>query len=298
MKSRRQKTEEPCFAWKEKHMLGIKTQNGQTYWRHTRLPLPVLHPRRPAGVKLPSCLTAQQGDRVMAVAVSSHHPLKVACHCPQRVAHSHPQRRTCHRPERGTFHRPQRAACWARSPVRSFAAMWGCEQVVVLFLELREHCWHKQVKFLWQPEMTRFVKGVVCSQGREAWVNHVQSLWGSCFMHPVCACTVTRPGSTSGNPAQVFQHGLCNFPMEMLSWLAYKHLHAAAALTWAGISSCCGCARAVRQWWQCRQSWRTKGSRGAWLHLGLLLFFLAKKNKNIFPPPTPWKGGGEGTGIF
>lgn len=292
MKSRRQKTEEPRFAWKEKHMLGIKTQNGQTYWRHTRLPLPVLHPRRPAGVKLPSCLTVQRGDRVMAVAVSSHRPPKVACHYPQRVACSHPQRGACHRPQRGTCHRPQRAACWARRPVGRFAAVWGCEQVVVLFLEPRALLAQAREIPPTEPEMTWFVKGVVCLQDREARVNHVQPLWGSCFMRPVCACTVTRPGSTSGNPAQVFQHGLCNVPMEMLSWLTYKHLRAAAALTWAGISSCWGCAHAVQQQWQCRQSWRTKGSRGAWLHLGLLLFFLAKKNKNIFPPPTPWKGGG------
>lgn len=81
---------------------------------------------------------------------------------------------------------------------------------------------------------------------REAWVNHVHPPWWSCLGHAVFACTIIRHGSIfkwttvgTGNPAWITQLSHENLQVTHLQTPSYWCWP--TPLTWAGVSSCCGC---------------------------------------------------------
>lgn len=123
MKSRRQKTEETCFAWKKKHVLGIKTQNGQTYWRHTCLPPPPFAPSQASG---------REAALVFGLAGRG---LGYAC----KINRSSSQ-------ERGQ-------AGWEQSGKFFHLGLFHVDASMFWYFYWSwTRCWHKQVKFLWQSQ--------------------------------------------------------------------------------------------------------------------------------------------------
>lgn len=84
-------------------------------------PLPLLHPRRQAGVKLLSCLASLGGGLVT------------------------PAKSTGRRPKRGVRGGLEQSG-------KFFHLGLFCVDVSMFwyFYWSRTHCWHKQVKFLWQ----------------------------------------------------------------------------------------------------------------------------------------------------
>lgn len=186
-------------------------------------PLPLLHPRRQAGVKLLSCLASLGGGLVT------------------------PAKSTGRRPKRGV------GGAWSKvgsfSTLGCFVWMWACSGTFIG----AEHTvgtsrWNSSGRAGDDPGWfyREWIVLIAPGKDREAWVNHVHPPWWSCLGHAVFACTIIRHGSIfkwttvgTGNPAWITQLSHENLQVTHLQTPSYWCWP--TPLTWAGVSSCCGC---------------------------------------------------------